>query len=45
MDLISTFDGISNADIVFKMKKIVPEFKSMNSIFQTLDVDSNKKVS
>ncbi|SCY39433.1 polysaccharide biosynthesis protein [Flavobacterium caeni] len=37
MDLISSFSAISNEEIVAKMKKIVPEFKSMNSIFQTLD--------
>ena len=45
LDLLSSFDGISNQQIVTKMKKIVPEFKSMNSIFETLDIDSNKKVS
>ena len=32
---MSTF--FSNEDIVGKMKKIVPEFKSMNSAFQFLD--------
>jgi len=37
LDLLEYFQGISNEDIVFKMKKIVPEFKSMNSIFETLD--------
>lgn len=37
MDLLSCFENISNEEIVLKMKKIVPEFKSMNSIFQTLD--------
>jgi len=36
-DLLHFFEGITNEEIVFKMKKIVPEFKSMNSIFQTLD--------
>jgi len=30
---------VSNDDIVSKMKNIVPEFKSMNSIFETLDKD------
>ena len=29
----------SNENIVGQMKKIVPEFKSMNSVFQTLDVN------
>lgn len=37
LDLLSCFDNISNEEIVAKMKKIVPEFKSMNSVFQTLD--------
>lgn len=36
-DLLYFFEQISNEEIVFKMKKIVPEFKSLNSIFQTLD--------
>ncbi|MGV8995169.1 MAG: polysaccharide biosynthesis protein [Flavobacterium sp.] len=30
---------MSNDDIVGQMKKIVPEFKSMNSVFQNLDVN------
>ncbi|MEO0046835.1 MAG: hypothetical protein RL705_2026, partial [Bacteroidota bacterium] len=29
----------SNSVIVTKMKKIVPEFKSMNSVFQELDIE------
>ncbi|MFT3795416.1 polysaccharide biosynthesis protein [Flavobacterium sp.] len=37
LDLLSCFENINNEEIVLKMKKIVPEFKSMNSIFQTLD--------
>lgn len=37
LDLLSCFENIGNEEIVSKMKKIVPEFKSMNSIFQTLD--------
>lgn len=37
LDLLSSYEKISNEEIVGKMKKIVPEFKSMNSIFQTLD--------
>ena len=36
-DLLQHFEQASNDDIVFKMKKIVPEFKSMNSIFEVLD--------
>ena len=32
----------SNNKIVRKMKKIVPEFKSMNSVFETLDVEINQ---
>lgn len=38
LDLIATAQKNSNQDIVLKMKKIVPEFKSMNSIFETLDI-------
>ena len=38
LDLIATAQKNSNQDIVIKMKKIVPEFKSMNSIFETLDI-------
>jgi FlaA1/EpsC-like NDP-sugar epimerase len=29
--------NITNEEIVSKMKKLVPEFKSMNSVFETLD--------
>ena len=36
--LISTAQKKSNQDIVTVMKKIVPEFKSMNSIFESLDL-------
>ncbi|GEP50388.1 polysaccharide biosynthesis protein CapD [Flavobacterium noncentrifugens] len=36
-ELLSDFHAISNEEMVSKMKKIVPEFKSMNSVFQTLD--------
>ena len=36
-DLLQHLEYASNDDIVFKMKKIVPEFKSMNSIFEVLD--------
>lgn len=36
-DLIAVSEIISNIEIVGKMKAIVPEFKSMNSIFETLD--------
>ena len=36
-DLCETAKYISNDEVVFKMKKIVPEFKSMNSMFQVLD--------
>ena len=35
--LIETARTFSNIDIVSKMKKIVPEFKSMNSDYQQLD--------
>ncbi len=36
--LINEIEKVSNQEIVTAMKKIVPEFKSMNSIFETLDV-------
>lgn len=36
-DLADTAKYIGNDEIVFKMKKIVPEFKSLNSMFETLD--------
>ena len=38
-ELIMTAQKKSNQDIVIVMKKIVPEFKSMNSEFQVLDID------
>jgi FlaA1/EpsC-like NDP-sugar epimerase len=37
LDLLESIENISNEEIVASMKKIVPEFKSMNSVFQTLD--------
>lgn len=36
--LIDNADFLGNDEIVMKMKKIVPEFKSMNSTFELLDV-------
>jgi FlaA1/EpsC-like NDP-sugar epimerase len=36
-ELIGIADFYENDDIVSKMKKIVPEFKSMNSTFEVLD--------
>ena len=36
-ELIGIADFYDNDDIVTKMKKIVPEFKSMNSTFEVLD--------
>ena len=38
-DLISSFDEQDNFQIVGKMKQIVPEFVSKNSIFEKLDVE------
>ncbi len=38
-ELIATAQKKSNQDMVTVMKKIVPEFKSMNSKFQVLDID------
>jgi FlaA1/EpsC-like NDP-sugar epimerase len=36
-ELIGIADFYDNDDLVTKMKKIVPEFKSMNSTFEILD--------
>ena len=36
-ELIEKANFFENEDIVMKMKKIVPEFKSMNSTFELLD--------
>ncbi len=36
-ELIALFDQQNNQSIVSKMKELVPEFKSNNSIYQTLD--------
>jgi hypothetical protein len=36
-ELIGIANFFDNDDIVTKMKKIVPEFKSMNSTFELLD--------
>lgn len=35
--LVMLFDGQNNVDIVAKMKKMVPEFVSNNSVFEKLD--------
>lgn len=40
-DLIDVSEITSNTEIVGKMKSIVPEFKSMNSVFETLDLKSS----
>jgi FlaA1/EpsC-like NDP-sugar epimerase len=37
LELIEKSKKSSNEEIVSMMKKIVPEFKSMNSVFETLD--------
>jgi FlaA1/EpsC-like NDP-sugar epimerase len=37
-NLVDTSQNFSNEDLVIKMKHIVPEFKSMNSEFQALDI-------
>ncbi len=37
LDLLENISSMSNDEIVSRMKKIVPEFKSMNSVFETLD--------
>lgn len=41
-ELISLFDKQDNSSIVKKMKALVPEFKSNNSIFESLDSAINK---
>jgi FlaA1/EpsC-like NDP-sugar epimerase len=38
-ELVSLYNSQDNMQIVFKMKQIVPEFKSKNSIFESLDND------
>lgn len=38
-DLIKLKEGHNNTDIVLKMKEIVPEFKSQNSIYEELDIE------
>ncbi len=40
-ELIGIAKSGHNENIVAAMKKIVPEFKSMNSVFETLDIDIN----
>lgn len=37
-ELIETAKNAADDDIVAVMKKIIPEFKSMNSVFETLDI-------
>lgn len=37
LDLLSKVQAISDEEVVAAMKKIVPEFKSMNSVFENLD--------
>lgn len=39
MELLDLYHAQDNMQIVGKMKKIVPEFKSRNSIFESLDED------
>jgi hypothetical protein len=36
-DLLSALNDESNVALIKKMKNIVPEFKSMNSIYENLD--------
>ncbi len=36
-NLITLFDGQNNVEIVSRMKELVPEFKSNNSVFEKLD--------
>ena len=39
LELISTTKKSTSLEVVAQMKRIVPEFKSMNSEYQTLDID------
>jgi hypothetical protein len=38
-ELIEASKTANNDRIVTLMKKIVPEFKSLNSVFETLDIE------
>jgi len=40
-NLIASAKEYNNEKIVSNMKKLVPEFKSLNSVFQTLDIEVN----
>jgi hypothetical protein len=39
MELISITKKYSNQEVVAQMKIIVPEYKSLNSEYQTLDIE------
>ena len=41
-ELITLFDKQDNKSIVRKMKDLVPEFKSNNSVYEELDITNNK---
>jgi FlaA1/EpsC-like NDP-sugar epimerase len=41
-ELISLFDKQDNKSIVKKMKALVPEFKSNNSVYEELDITNNE---
>jgi hypothetical protein len=38
MELINVAKNLSDFEVVSQMKKIVPEYKSLNSEFQMLDI-------
>jgi FlaA1/EpsC-like NDP-sugar epimerase len=42
-ELISMFPGQDNTKLVKKMKDLVPEFKSNNSIYEDLDKEMNRE--
>lgn len=42
-DLIASYNTQNNLEIVRKMKQIVPEFKSKNSVFSELDEDQEEQ--
>ena len=41
-ELVSLFDTQNNMKIVGKMKEMVPEYKSNNSVFEKLDAGKNQ---
>lgn len=40
IELLNMIENASDVDIVRKMKEVVPEFKSQNSLYESLDIDT-----